>query len=271
VTADADFLRAIIAAPDDDAPRLVYADFLDERGEHERAAFIRRQVRGEEPNRSVWTEQIDYYTACGEVGHMPGLSRWWGEGVPPDWVIRDTSGIRFEALLYRRGFIEDIICTAADWLAHGDDLRASHPVREVRLTTWPVWTTAGGYYQFDGDPRKVRMGQDVLPAYYSSGIDLVAVTNRMLKHRWPSVREWHLPEPTELAIPDDYVEANPHYTSMLARPRRMTLQINGGPPLQVIDWRANTDGLNQVTTEDGQTHTLSREPGAVPWEITTSG
>jgi uncharacterized protein (TIGR02996 family) len=36
-------LAAIRAAPDDDAPRLVYADWLDEHGQPERAAFIRIQ------------------------------------------------------------------------------------------------------------------------------------------------------------------------------------------------------------------------------------
>src|ERR1700754_5023358 len=41
---DEAFLRAISAAPDDDAPRLVYADWLDERGDT-RAEFIRLQVR----------------------------------------------------------------------------------------------------------------------------------------------------------------------------------------------------------------------------------
>ena len=38
------FLRAISAAPDDAAPRLVYADWLDERGDP-RAEFVRVQVR----------------------------------------------------------------------------------------------------------------------------------------------------------------------------------------------------------------------------------
>jgi uncharacterized protein (TIGR02996 family) len=38
---DPAFLRAIRDRPDDDVPRLVYADFLDERGEHARAEFIR--------------------------------------------------------------------------------------------------------------------------------------------------------------------------------------------------------------------------------------
>jgi uncharacterized protein (TIGR02996 family) len=37
------FLRAIYDAPDDDAPRLVYADWLDEHGDADRAAFIRVQ------------------------------------------------------------------------------------------------------------------------------------------------------------------------------------------------------------------------------------
>ena len=38
-----DFLAAILEAPDDDAPRLVYADWLDEHGQPERAEFIRVQ------------------------------------------------------------------------------------------------------------------------------------------------------------------------------------------------------------------------------------
>lgn len=37
------FLRAIFDAPDDDTPRLVYADFLQENGEEDRAEFIRVQ------------------------------------------------------------------------------------------------------------------------------------------------------------------------------------------------------------------------------------
>ena len=35
------FLRAIFDAPDDDTPRLVYADFLEENGDEDRAAYIR--------------------------------------------------------------------------------------------------------------------------------------------------------------------------------------------------------------------------------------
>lgn len=38
------FLRAICENPDDDAPRLIYADWLDENGDADRAEFIRLQI-----------------------------------------------------------------------------------------------------------------------------------------------------------------------------------------------------------------------------------
>ena len=39
------FMRAIIATPDDDGPRLVYADWLEESGESEYSEFIRVQCQ----------------------------------------------------------------------------------------------------------------------------------------------------------------------------------------------------------------------------------
>src|SRR4051812_31952597 len=38
------FLREICEHPDDDAPRLIYADWLDENGQPDRAEFIRVQI-----------------------------------------------------------------------------------------------------------------------------------------------------------------------------------------------------------------------------------
>jgi uncharacterized protein (TIGR02996 family) len=45
VSDHAAFLRAILDAPDEDGPRLVYADYLDERGDP-RGGFVRGQVEG---------------------------------------------------------------------------------------------------------------------------------------------------------------------------------------------------------------------------------
>jgi uncharacterized protein (TIGR02996 family) len=44
MTDEADLQAAIAANPADDSPRLIYADWLDDRGEHRLAAFIRHQV-----------------------------------------------------------------------------------------------------------------------------------------------------------------------------------------------------------------------------------
>lgn len=47
-------LRSILEHPQEDLPRLVYADWLDEAGEAERAEFLRCQVS------STWTRQGMY-------------------------------------------------------------------------------------------------------------------------------------------------------------------------------------------------------------------
>ena len=44
MTTEEAFLQAVSEGPDDDAPRLVYADWLEEHGRPERADFIRTQV-----------------------------------------------------------------------------------------------------------------------------------------------------------------------------------------------------------------------------------
>src|SRR5690606_15101516 len=41
------------------------------------------------------------------------------------------------AILYHRGFISELTCTATDFLAHADAILREHPVRRVRLTTMP--------------------------------------------------------------------------------------------------------------------------------------
>jgi len=56
VTDEESFLAAIKAAPADDAPRLVYADWLDEQGRQDYAAFIRIEERLR--NEKRWVARI---------------------------------------------------------------------------------------------------------------------------------------------------------------------------------------------------------------------
>src|SRR5262245_11304094 len=89
---DAALLAAVYADPHDDAPRLVYADWLDENGDPERAEFIRVQIalanaRDDDPRRPALAKrEKQLLKAHGKV--------WRGSGDP--WL----RGAGFE-----RGFL----------------------------------------------------------------------------------------------------------------------------------------------------------------------
>lgn len=65
-----DFLHAVLAHPDEDAPRLIYADWLEEQGDTDRAEFIRiqcelEQLSYEEPRRvRMVRRKIELERAC---------------------------------------------------------------------------------------------------------------------------------------------------------------------------------------------------------------
>lgn len=136
------FMHSIVAAPADDAPRLIFADWLEERGQSERAEFIRVQCRIADLNLELQTEED-----CGSPG-CPGCrerrdlqererelafkAAFWVAALPiPTEVL--TGGCT-----WRRGFVERVRLSSEDWLRHADDLVRLTPLREVELTTVPT-------------------------------------------------------------------------------------------------------------------------------------
>src|SRR5262245_58469116 len=115
-------LWAVIEALDDDAPRLVYADWLEERGEPERAEFIRVQCALE--------------TMPEGDPRRPGLER--REAALLDehgWARAEEFGPRISEWVFRRGFIERVemvLECPADQIV--DVLRRA-PIRHVRDTS----------------------------------------------------------------------------------------------------------------------------------------
>lgn len=81
------FLRAIFDAPDDDTPRLVYADFLQENGEDDRAEFIRWQC-GCGPERTVPMSHL----------HLRGFKPAVEEVLLPLVSLLDTENLRRETV-----------------------------------------------------------------------------------------------------------------------------------------------------------------------------
>src|SRR5689334_19357683 len=113
-----DFLAAIIDRPDDDLPRLVFADFLEESGDADRAEFIRVQCE----------------LARLPAGHpdRPALAAREEELLRanrPRWVVPASR----LAQQFRRGFVEVVRTTADRLLAVAGRLFRTTPVRELRL------------------------------------------------------------------------------------------------------------------------------------------
>jgi uncharacterized protein (TIGR02996 family) len=99
------FLQAIVKAPADDGPRLVYADWLDERGDGHRAAFLRADAA------------LRYSDGC-DPGYLAALDGWVRarDAVSADWV--DTLGPRVNGLLLPT-VLADLVA-AGKWKAASD-------------------------------------------------------------------------------------------------------------------------------------------------------
>lgn len=142
-------LAAILANPEDDNVRLVYADFLQEHGDAARAEFIRVQVelaaKGKWYNPKCERQEMRHYEVCchGEVEAVACVDCWAKERVREREMLNANHRLWFDRRGdmdfpdYARGFVNSVTCTAADWLANADAILAAHPVRRVTLTTMP--------------------------------------------------------------------------------------------------------------------------------------
>lgn len=117
-------LRAVCEDPDDDTPRLVFADWLDENGEPERAELIRLQVlmaQVKNPGEMHWRR---WHELCArEQELLCGREENWWQELPA------ASGYRL-GRHFTRGFIEVLHVT--DWEAFARDAEIvfwSTPVR----------------------------------------------------------------------------------------------------------------------------------------------
>ncbi|MFO0821838.1 MAG: TIGR02996 domain-containing protein [Gemmataceae bacterium] len=140
------FVEAIVANPGDDTARLVAADFLEEHGDADRAAFIRVQVQLArlESIGVMKGPEVDQLRAKerGLTAPFSNLSLWAAEECPELVnMLRPalpTPGIKFtvrgtEKVGWHRGFIHQVRCLAREWQQHGVALRKRLPIRIVTL------------------------------------------------------------------------------------------------------------------------------------------
>jgi uncharacterized protein (TIGR02996 family) len=118
MNADA-FLAEILANPDDDAPRLVYSDWLEEQGDIARAEFIRRQCRM--ARRAV--PAIDDELRADDLLDAHG-SAWRN-----DWPTRE--GVRFAE--FERGFPSWVEADDLDTCARYEEALPATTARKLRI------------------------------------------------------------------------------------------------------------------------------------------
>jgi uncharacterized protein (TIGR02996 family) len=121
MAADDDLLAYILAHPDDLTPRLVYADWLEEHGETERAEFIRVQIE---------MSQAEEYSP--RWRQLEARQEWFLKNRKKQWLA-PLKGLTLYARFFR-GFVEDVTIYARTWLERGDRLLRLTPLRMIRCT-----------------------------------------------------------------------------------------------------------------------------------------
>src|SRR4051812_30924932 len=133
------FLRAILAAPDDDLPRLVYADYLDERDDP-RGQFIRLQIAiaaiADEPR-----SESGVFDTCRPTARDPGdevrLADLRAEessflaAFGPEWLALLGTGAT--GLRFWRGVLDTVRCRAETFVAEAGRWAESMAVRRLSL------------------------------------------------------------------------------------------------------------------------------------------
>jgi uncharacterized protein (TIGR02996 family) len=200
-------VAAVRAAPDDDLPRLVAADWLDERGLGERAEFIRVQCELAKthpcgsPAHCVYGPgpvsppgSMVYWCGLAECAERHKLTRrelallvafpaapYWQvpDGLAESHPHRDITatadavircfgrGVRDVRLTYARGFVSRVECEAAVWWGG-----ACECVRRWEMDATPT-VIPGGCYQCGGTGRTAGVWREIVAAHPVAEVVLV--------------------------------------------------------------------------------------------------
>jgi uncharacterized protein (TIGR02996 family) len=109
----AELFEAVLQSPHDDLPRLVFADWLDDHGEPERAEFIRLQIQ-------LATQlEAQVEQRCREL-----LERHRSQ-----WIIPGLRGVQE----FRRGFVDSLRIAGPEFAEHAERIGAAAPITRLRV------------------------------------------------------------------------------------------------------------------------------------------
>ena len=124
-------LAAIIANPDDDTPRLIYADWLQENGDEDRAEFIRLQLERAQFSPSRWVapvltsdNRIRYQQLRRRESDLLGRHR-------KDWLRPFKALMPGGSFEFTHGFVEEVITEASVYWRSAEELYRIAPIHYV--------------------------------------------------------------------------------------------------------------------------------------------
>ncbi len=114
-------LNAVVQNPDDDAPRLLYADWLQQHGDPDRAAFIRLQCEAAQ------------LLECPEWRQRAAAAAALLDRRRAEWLADLGPGIT--SAMFARGFVTSVIMTVEDFLLHAGRLLTLTPLAGIWVAT----------------------------------------------------------------------------------------------------------------------------------------
>ncbi len=116
------FLDAVFARYHDDGPRFIYADFLDDAGDPDRAELVRVQV--------ALARMAEDHPRRKELTALQGELLGANEA---RWSEHLSDLVEPSECEFRRGVLDSVVVDAAMFLARGEELFSRVPLRRIRL------------------------------------------------------------------------------------------------------------------------------------------
>lgn len=181
MTEEEAMLVTIRANPDDDLPRLVYADWIQEHGDEERAVYIRVQCElAKVPGYPSGWDDSKYPEAAAlhrRMVELGGPRRSAGEWSENQWRWFASRLCWAEGFITWRGFVRSIRCSVQSWLVNGDAVCRADPIQVVTLTDVMADRLRDEFLKMDDVQGYARAGEQSVGAMWKS----------LHGNRWPGV------------------------------------------------------------------------------------
>lgn len=142
-------VRAVCEDPQDDLPRLVYADWMEENGFAKRAEFVRESIRLE---RGDWACPLMFMSCPESLNYEFKKIALSGCQKCQEWAklclkintmqAGFTTAAGTVRLTYSRGFADGVVMESRRFLGDAADLFVCQPILRVRLTDLSPYSAA---------------------------------------------------------------------------------------------------------------------------------